>query len=351
MASRRSRIVLRLFFALALLLVTGCGRRDVSSKGEYVWVSAPEATLRDRVATIYNKAGIVHNGERVEVLERMPKKAFVRVRSPRGEEGWVQERFLADRRTYDLVQKLADKVRNAPVQASALCRSQANLHATPGRKTEHLYSLAENQKVDLLERQIADRNGLTLKESPTDSSSSDEPATPADKPAPTPVPEDWWLVRDSQKRAGWVLGRLLYVEVPIEIAQYAEGQRTTAIFKLDEAEDRGKKFSEYLVLLTENKDGLSYDFDQVRVFTWNSRAHRYETAFSQHHVSGVLPVVMGREAFGDEGPLPTFTWHVKDDDSTLHEQKFKFKSPRVQRVLAPGEGPPATPHRRQHGAK
>jgi uncharacterized protein YgiM (DUF1202 family) len=46
-------------------------------------------------------------GERVQVLERMQSKRFVRVRSPRGEEGWVQERYLADQPTVDQFSKLA----------------------------------------------------------------------------------------------------------------------------------------------------------------------------------------------------------------------------------------------------
>jgi len=66
--------------------------------------------------------------------------------------------------------------------------------------------------------------------------------------------------------------------LPEEIVQYSEGQRIVAAYTLDEVQDENKKVPEYLVLFTE-KEGLAYDFSQARVFTWNARKHRYETAY------------------------------------------------------------------------
>ena len=56
-----------LCFAAALTALGGCGA--AGDKGEYAYVAAPEAILRDRVATVYGKTGVVRNGERVQVLE------------------------------------------------------------------------------------------------------------------------------------------------------------------------------------------------------------------------------------------------------------------------------------------
>ena len=57
-------------FALALLLALGtlsaCGRGRGRAL-EVMYVSAPQAFLRDRVAAVYNKTGTVTNGDRVEV--------------------------------------------------------------------------------------------------------------------------------------------------------------------------------------------------------------------------------------------------------------------------------------------
>jgi uncharacterized protein YgiM (DUF1202 family) len=334
--------------AAALCLLTSCsGRGGMSDSKEYAYVAVTEASLRDHVSTVYNKTGVVHNGERLQILERMQSKRFLRVRSPRGEEGWVQERFLTDQPTFDQFQHLAEQYKAAPAQATASTEEQVKVHVLPGRKTSYLYLLNEKQKVDLLQRQTVDRNAapqqLSDKQKDPDDS-SDEDKVKGDNAGPPAVREDWWLVRDMQNRVGWVLGRALYLDVPEEIAQYSEGQRIVAAFPLDEAMDGDKKVPEYLVLFTE-KEGLPYDFSQARVFTWNGRKHRYETAYRERELAGVLPVTLGRQDFEKEGNLRTFVLRVKEDDGSVRERTYKFNPPIVRRVLAPGEELPVKHHK------
>jgi len=103
--------------------------------------------------------------------------------------------------------------------------------------------------------------------------------------------------------------------------------------------DKGvqRQVSQYLCLMTDPHDGLPYDFDQVRVFTWNTRKHRYETAYREHGLDGVLPVTVTHESFDKEGTLPVFILRVKDDAGTVTEREYKLNNPIVRRVLAPGE--------------
>ena len=329
-----------LFFAL----VAGCSG-GAGDRTEYAYVAAPEAQLRDRVTTLYNNTGVVHNGERLKILEHLPNKRFVRVRSPRGEEGWIQERYLADQRTFDEFQRLADRYKDTPVQAAAVTRNSVNMHVMPGRKTGYLTQLPENQKIDLLERKSVDKNAPAPQAKDADEDSP-EPEEKSDQPA---IMEDWWLARDSQNHVGWVLGRMVFVDVPIDVAQYAEGQRIVAFFKLDDVQDEDKKVPEYLVLLTENKDGLPFDFNQIRVFSWNARKHRYETAYRERDLYGVLPAKLGQQNFDKEGTLRTFMLRLKDDNGVEHEQLYKFNPPIVRKVYAPGEEPPPRTHHRKHG--
>ena len=335
LAARMARfLVLALSFLLVLisiLALSGCrhrGRRVL----EVEYVSAPQAVLRDQVAAIYNRVGSVKNGERLEVIDR--EKRFAKVRTSTGVEGWIEQRFLVDQKTFDEIQKLTDDNKNDPVQAPGVLRNETNLHVTPGRETEHLYQLAAGAKVAILKRGTAEK-GIAV---PT------APSKPGAKNT-GPAVEDWWLVRDDQGRVGWVLARMVDVDVPIDIAQYAEGQRFIAFFALNEVQDAGKKVPEYLCLLSEPHDGLPYDYDQVRVFTWNVRKHRYETAYREHGLTGVLPVTVTKEAFDKEGTLPVFVLHVKDDAGNVVDRKYKMNTPIVRRVLAPGEAPGKPEHR------
>jgi hypothetical protein len=112
-------------------------------------------------------------------------------------------------------------------------------------------------------------------------------------------------------------------------------------------QDGDKKVPQYLCLLTEPHDGQPYDFDQVRVFTWNVKKHRYETAYREHGLDGILPVTVTQEAFDKEGTLPVFILKVKADAGNTAERKYKLNTPIVRRVLAPGEMPTKSHNKRR----
>jgi hypothetical protein len=132
--------------------------------------------------------------------------------------------------------------------------------------------------------------------------------------------EDWWLVRDVQGRVGWVMSRRMDVDVPDEIAGYAEGQKMVGAYLLRKVDDPGSNFPdkqapEYVTVLNPYQDGLSYDFNQVRVFTWNLKKHRYETAFRQRNLQGYLPVTVATQTLDKAGPIPTFQFKQGIGDS------------------------------------
>ena len=327
--------ILLLLLLPCVALLDGCSRGKNNGEKEIAYVSAPQAFLRDQVAAVYNKAGTVKNGEAVQILAR--DRRFARVRNSAGAEGWLEQRYLVTKETYDSFQKLAAQMAQEPVQATAVAHNQSNIHLDPQRDAEHLFQVDQGAKLSLMKR------ASTEKPLPGGQPKSTTTAKEGQAPAAPPM-EDWWLIRDEAGHVGWVLGRMLDVDVPLEIAQYAEGQRLVASFVLDRVTDGDKQVPQYLVLFTENKDGMPFDYNQVRVFTWNVRKHRYETAYREHNLNGVLPLTVSHETFDKEGDLPVFTVRVKDDAGNVTERKYKLNTPIVRRVLAPGEQP-AVSHR------
>lgn len=362
---------------LALVLSTGCKRGPLQSS-EIAYVAVPQAVLRDRVAAIYNKVGTVTNGQKLEVLGH--EKRFVKVRTANQQEGWVELRFLASQEVFDGFEKLAKDSSVLPVQAKGATRAELNMHLTPARDAEHLYQLAEGDKLDILKRATAEKQAAaapkgfslpnqskaearkpgakpavlvknapagrtaTIRDAnpPQVSDANLPPGAPEGKPEEPKLMDDWWLVRDKQGRVGWVLARMIDVDVPMEVAQYAEGQRIQACFILnrvhDESRDQGNKdVAQYLVLLTENKDGMPFDFNSFRVFTWNLRRHRYETAYRERNIMGFLPVSVGTQNFDKEGTQPIFTVKLKNEDGQTSDRTYRLAGPLVRRVLAPGE--------------
>lgn len=332
---------------LLACVLAGCGQ-GVGKPKEWMYVSVPQVSLRDRVAALYSKVGTVKAGDRVEILER--QKRFARVRTPSGQEGWMEQRYLVDQKVYDDIQKMTADAAARPSQGMATARSQTNLHVSPGRDTEHIFQLEEGEKVQMLGRATAEKPGAV----------APPPAKmkkgAAEEEQPQPVLEDFWLVRSAQPQghAGWVLARMMDLDVPLEVAQYAEGQRIVAYFVLNEVQDGDKKVAQYLVALTEPRDGLPFDFNQLRVFTWNVKRHRYETAYRERNLFGMLPIRTGNEDFEKEGRLPVFSFRLQADGGGTAERKYKLNTPIVRRVLAPGEQPiksartaPAKPGRRR----
>lgn len=333
--------------------LAGCGGKDSDQSGEYMYVSAPQVTLRDRVAAVFNKVGTVNNGERVRVLERSSNKRFLRVRTSDGKEGWMEQRFAVGQEIFDAFQKLSQQHVSTPSQAMAITRRVANMHVDPLRDSPKLYQMKEGEKVELLERASASRDGKIIlrkyravgKSGPASPAKEEVEDLPKEKDPAAPL-EDWWLVRDQGKHVGWILGRMLDVDIPLEIAQYAEGQRIVSSFVLNEVPDgnaSGKTMPQYAVLFTEPKDGLRFDFNQIRIFTWNAKRSRYETAYRER-LKGVLPFKVSTEDFGKDGKLPVFTAKSLNPDGSMVERKYRLMGPIVRRIQETATPPaPAKP--------
>ncbi|MGB0064284.1 MAG: SH3 domain-containing protein [Terracidiphilus sp.] len=336
-----------------------------------VYVSSPRALyLKDRVAPVANRVCEVSNGEPLQVLEH--GRRFLRVKTAKNEIGWIQETAVIDEKTYEGFQKLASETKNTPVAATATLRDDLAMHLLPGRETPRFYLLPANTKVELLARasapkkpaevfgplpsQHAANSGAPGKSVPSDASAKHgpgasakpgvsanpkpgavsganakpgtaananfgtvEPSPSAGTPAPTqeaepPEMDDWWLARDPEGRVGWLLASRVDVDVPDDVAQYAESQRIVGAWVLTKVNDpdpdlQNHVIPEYLMVLAPPKYGLPYDFDQVRVFTWSLKHHRYETAFRLHPIQGYLPVrVFTQNA--PAGAVPAFSFEL-----------------------------------------
>jgi hypothetical protein len=348
------------------LLLAGCGRFKPAPLTHYVYVTSKSTFLRDRIAAVSNRTGTVVNGQRLEILEQ--NRRFYKVRTDDGAVGWIDEHAVATEKvegSFDALHK--DHLRDAAV-ATGAAHDEVYLHDSPGLKTDRLYRLDEGAKLKLLER------ASTVKPLP--------PGTPApvalgpdgkpdpSLPPPPPAMDDWWLVRDSHDHTGWMLGRMIDTDAPESIARYAETQRIIGAYVINtvtdpELEGPSQEVPQYVVALGPGKAGLPFDFNQIRVFSWNLKKHRYETANRDKNILGYLPVKVGvdpgmpaHDHLPATGPAPSYTYTVLAEGAPVPQldpatgrflpgkgqlvtKTYRLEGNVTRRVLPPGTTAPA----------
>lgn len=354
--ARRAKLSVPPLLLLCLLVFSSGCDRFRRARHDTVYVSARQMYLHDRVAAVSNRVAEVTNGQRLEVLEH--GRRFLKVKTEKKEIGWIEERAVIDDKTFQAFEQLATQHKNDTVVATGVLRDDIYLHLTPGRDTEKFYLLAGNSKVQLLERasvprgtpgagQVPNKSAQTA-QTPASKSASAPVAKSAPPPAASsaapppgqfqaepPVMEDWWLVRDGQGHAGWLLSGRVDVDVPDEIAAFAEGQRYVSIYVLNtvidpEATTPDHKIAQYVTVLSPPKAGLPFDFDQVRVFTWSFRHHRYETAFRLHPIQGYLPL---RVTPASDGKAPVFSFQIANGAGVVTGPETGVTRPASSRTI------------------
>ena len=105
-----------------LLGIVGC-KRGSSKHAEMMYVSVPQANVRDRISAVYNKVATVSAGDAVEVIEK--QKRFIHIKTKDGRDGWIEERYLIGQDVFDGFEKLKKDNAKTPVQAHGTARATA----------------------------------------------------------------------------------------------------------------------------------------------------------------------------------------------------------------------------------
>jgi len=125
------------------------------------------------------------------------------------------------------------------------------------------------------------------------------------------------------------------VDVPDEIGAYAEGQHYVGVYVLNkvvdaEATTPDHKVPQYLTVLAPPKAGLPVDFDQVRVYTWSTKHHRYETAYRLHPIKGYLPV---RLLPPTSNGSPVFSFQIASGENVTTDPQTGITRPASPRTV------------------
>ena len=206
--------------------------------------------------------------------------------------------------------KLLKQVVPMPVQARGRTKVATNLRVEPGRTQARLYQFGRGVPVEIVGRAVADWVQVT------------DEKEGANEPQDTKK-EDWFLIRGLATRppgestarvadtntttqpgdqtlpiAGWVIARFIELDLPdpVRDGAYSANIRPIAWFELNRVSDPSGDKIQYLVAGAKGAEGQACDFTTLRVYTWNLKKERYETAFIENDLCGQLPIRVGRSA-------------------------------------------------------
>ena len=275
-----------------LLIISSCSARPEPILDQAT-VVARNASLRMKNSSTSRTLRVLESGDKVDVLERHGN--WYRVRFGEDVEGWMEESTVVTTATRNRIHDMVAASEHQTPQNTAVLREDANFRIEPGRNTAVIRKLASGTKVEVIDRVTTPRPG------------SDSPY------------DVWIKVRPSPAEVGWIYAGLVDFDIPAEVAEYSEGYTYSAVKAINRVQDsQAGQINWYIV--GEHKHGMDphLDFDGIRVFTWDQKRHRYETAFRTRGLRGVYPLEVGRSQAG-----PTFrVYELSQDGSKKTTRDF-----------------------------
>ncbi len=367
-----------LFVAL-LIGLSGCARDSSDVLGQ-AYVAPASLNLRGEIGQKNNTVAVLQHGQLVSIID--VRRRFVKVRTQKGEEGWLDSLQLLSSAQMDQIRRETQRALAMPSEGQAGVYEALNIHLEPNRQSPAFARIPESGSVSVLAHRIEPRTSGPLKlpqlvsERPKQLSPRQRRARQARNvnrflppPPPPPKPpanwqelsaeridnnestadmkarkdeeaadkkaaeiqkpvilENWTLVRTKNGECGWVLSRNLVMSIPDEVAQYAEGKRITSYFDLGAVQDETKGVKHNWLWTTASREE-AFDYDSWRVFLWNRRHHRYETSYRQRDLEGYFPVHV--EAPDANAAGRTFELITKDDDAKFRRRTYLFDGVRV----------------------
>jgi uncharacterized protein YgiM (DUF1202 family) len=342
------------------------------------YVAPTSLNLHSSLGTKSSTVAVLQHGDHLAVVD--VRRRFVKVRTDKGAEGWLDSRQLLSKDQMDEIRKASQQEMRLPSQGRATTFDILNVHIDPDRHSPPFAQIPAGGSVEVLaHKAIPKSNPREAPPGPSFLKSTPKPVKrprhpkqqknlsprPPMPPAPKPpenwmdlsaeridglsrteadkldapkksetetkpvILEDWTLVRTKDKKVGWVLSRNLYMAIPDDVAQYAEGQRISSYFDLGQVQDDEKGVRHHWLWTTSAK-AQPFDFDRFRIFIWNRRRHRYETSYRQKDLVGYFPVEVEPAVTGDTRRY--FSFILQDESGRYSKKRYAFDGTQVRLV-------------------
>jgi hypothetical protein len=350
----------KLLVAIPLLCLVGVLAWFMRPKHETYgegFISERSVTLWSGVAQVREPLDTLYFGDRVEIVARHNDNA--KVRTAGGTVGWIDARMFMDSALWKRSAALLDQAQALPVQARGRTKVATNLRVQPGRAQPRLYQFGRGIPVEIVGRAVADAAppAQAAQATPADEKEKEPPPPAPAEPGAETKKEEWLFIRALATRppgeanvkiadpntttrpgdqtipiAGWIVGRFVELDLPDTVKEGTSSAnvRPVAWFELTKVTDPSGLKPEYLVAGARGPDSQPCDFTILRVYTWNPRKTRYETAFIENNLCGQLPIRVGKSPKSE----PEFRFRTKDEPN--QDRVYRLMQTVVRRIREDG---------------
>lgn len=312
------------------------------------FISERSVTLWSSVAQVREPVDSLHYGDRVEIISRRNDNA--KIRTSTGAVGWVDAHLLMDPSLWQRSAKLLAEAQALAVQARGRTKVATNLRVQAGRTQPRLYQFGRGIPVEIVGRAVADWV-----------QASDEKESSAD--SPEAKKEEWLFIRALATRppgesnvriaetstttqpgdqtipiAGWIVGRFVELILPDAVREGTASANVRAVAWFELNKDASGTKPQYLVAGARGPESQRCDFTNIRVYTWNPKKTRYETAFIENNLCGQMPIRVGKGPRGE----PEFRFRATATGAKIadnEERVYRLIQTVVRRIR---EGGPVT---------
>ncbi|MDQ1404770.1 MAG: hypothetical protein QOG55_399 [Acidobacteriaceae bacterium] len=345
---RKLLIAIPLLCAVAVAAWIYRPKHEVLGEG---YIGERTITLWSGVAQVREPLDALHYGDHVEIVARHNDN--VKVRTTSGEVGWIDARSLMETALWQRSAKLMGEAQELPVQARGRTKVATNLRVLPGRTQPRLYQFGRGIPVEIVGRAVADIPiASEEKESAGDAGDSKKEQSKKEDSKK----EEWLFVRglatlppsEANPRtpdtstttqpgdrtspiAGWIIGRFVEMDLPdtVKTGTSSANVRPVAWFELNKVSDISGAKPQYLVAGTRGPDSQPCDFTNIRVYNWNPKKSRYETAYIENNLCGQMPIRIGTGPKGE----PEFRFRSKDANPSGDTSQTGSDDERVYRLI------------------
>lgn len=359
----RSKFIFLTAVLLFALISSGCNvvntvAESVSSiagLSQTGTVIAYRAQVRSSYAVVAADLLEVKRGQNLDILEELEfeKVKWYRVRANDEDktEGWIEAQNIITGERLDKSKKLAEDDRNLQPQATGQLRAASNLRLSPEQSPDNILYKLENgatfeiinwkyvpkvqdsADVDDAAKAAERQNAGRQRSRNEDLEAAKEENKPKDLEE---VYDIWYKVRldpsVSPAPAGWVFGRQVQLQVPIDIIFQQTGLKKFVTWQRLDGVDSGEKYSSkdtgkgskpgsWVILSRSNtvksKDGNEPDFDGIIVLGYDKYNEEHYSAYRIDGLWGKIPLKI--EGTGDN---KTFAVQLRNAAGQMEEKRF-----------------------------